>query len=74
MAVARAARGRAQGGADDAEDDRRHRHVLVAPGALAEHPLAHEHQYEQAGGERRLHNGQRGEQQCHDLQRPAQHG
>ena len=38
--VAGAARRRAQPGADHAEHDRRDRQVLVAPGVLAEHPLA----------------------------------
>ncbi len=52
--------------------DRADRHVLVAPGALAQHPLGEEHQHQQAGRERRLHDDQRSEQQRDDLQRPAE--
>jgi len=70
--MARAARRRAQARADHANHDRRHRDVLVASGVLAEHPLTQEHQYEQAGGERRLHHDQRREQQRDHLQRPAE--
>jgi len=46
--------------------------VLVASGVLAEHPLPHEHQHEQARGERGLHHDQRREQQREHLQRPAE--
>jgi hypothetical protein len=47
--------------------------MLVAPGMLAEHPLAEEQQHQQANRERRLHDHQRREQQRHHLQRPTQH-
>ena len=50
----------------------RDRDVLVAPGVLAQHPLAQEHQHEQAGRERRLHHHQRRQQQRQHLQRPAE--
>ena len=70
--MARAARRRTQPRADHTDHDRRHRDVLVAPGVLAEHPLAHEHQHEQAGGERGLHHHQRREQQREHLQWPAE--
>ena len=66
------ARRRAQRGADHAEHDRAHRHVLVAPGVLAEHPLGEEQQHQQARRERRLHDHQRRQQQRDDLQRPAE--
>jgi hypothetical protein len=62
----RVGRGR-QPRADHPENDRAHRQVLVAPGVLAEHPLGEEHQHEQAGGERRLHDHQRSQQQGHHL-------
>jgi len=70
--VARAARRRAQPRADHADHDRRHRDVLVGAGVLAKHPLAEEHQHEQAGRERRLHHHERREQQRDHLQRPAE--
>jgi hypothetical protein len=47
--------------------------MLVAPGVLAEHPLAEEQQHEQADGERRLHHHERCQQQRQHLQRPPQH-
>jgi hypothetical protein len=53
--------------------DREHRDVLAPPGALAEHALAEEQQHEQPHGHRRLYNHERHEQQCHYLQRPAEH-
>ncbi len=46
--------------------------MLIAPGVLAQHPLAEEQQHEQTGGESRLHHHQGGQQQSHDLQRPAE--
>lgn len=70
--MAGVARRRGQPGADDADNDRRHREVLRAPGVLVEHALREEHQHEQAGGQRRLHDDQRREQQRDDLQRPAE--
>jgi len=63
---------RAQPGADDAGDDRQHAEVLVATGALVEHPLAGEHQHEQPGGQRRLDHRERRKDQRQDLQREAQ--
>jgi hypothetical protein len=71
--VAGAAWGREQTGADHADHDGAHREVLVSAGVLAEHPLAEEHQHQQARGERWLHDHQGSEQQGHDLQRPAEH-
>jgi hypothetical protein len=68
-----AAIGRRERDAGDPDHDRRHREVLEAPGPLAEQALAHEHQHEQAGCERRLHDDQRRENQREDLQRPAEH-
>jgi hypothetical protein len=59
--------------AGDADHDRRHREVLEATGPLAEQTLAHEHQHQQAGGERGLHDDQRREDQRDHLQRPAEH-
>ncbi len=59
--------------AEHTQDDREHRHVLVAPGMLAEHALAEEQQHQQANRERRLHDHQRGEQQRQHLQRPPQY-
>lgn len=58
---------------DNADHDRRHRHVLRAPGVLVQHALREEHQHEQAGRERRLHDHQRREQQRDELQRPAEY-
>jgi hypothetical protein len=58
--------------ADHADHDRAHRQVLVPSGVLPEHPLSEEHQRQQAGGERRLDNHQRSQQERHDLQGPAQ--
>ncbi len=69
--MARAARWRAQTRPDHADHDRRHRDVLVATGVLTQHPLSQEHQHEQTGGERGLHDDQRRQQQCEHLQRPA---
>jgi len=63
---------RAEARADDADDDRQHGHVLVAAGALFEHPLAGEHQHQQPGGQRGLHDGQRRQHQRDDLQREAE--
>jgi hypothetical protein len=45
--------------AGDADDDREHRDVLVAPRALAEYALAEHQQHEQADRQRRLHHHQR---------------
>lgn len=70
----RAAGGRRQRGAEDAEEDRGHREVLVAPRPLAEHPLGDEHQHDKAGCEGRLHDDERRQQQGHDLQRKPQDG
>jgi hypothetical protein len=56
---------------DDADDDRRHRDVLHAPGVLVQHALREEHQHEQAGRQRGLHDDQRRQQQRDELQRPA---
>jgi hypothetical protein len=67
-----AARRSEQGRADHADHDREHRQVLVAPCALAQHALAQQQQHQQPGGERRLHDHERGQQQRHDLQRPAE--
>ncbi len=44
----------------------------MSAGVLAEHPLPHEHQHEQARGERGLHDDQRRQQQRDHLQRPAE--
>jgi hypothetical protein len=46
--------------------------MLGAPSMLAQHPLAQEQQHEQPGGERRLHDDQRREQQRQHLQRPTE--
>ena len=70
--VRRAERGSRQACADHADHDCADRQVLVAPGALAEHPLGEEHQHQQTAGERRLHDHQRGQQQREHLQRPAE--
>jgi hypothetical protein len=70
--VARVAWRSRQAGSHHPHDDRRHRQVLGAPGVLVQHPLREEHQHEQPGGERRLHDHQRREQQRDDLQRPAE--
>jgi hypothetical protein len=66
------ARRREQGSAEHADHDRDGRQVLVAPGVLAEYPLAQEQQHQQAGRERRLDNDQWRQQQSHHLERPAQ--
>lgn len=66
------ARRRREARADHADHDRPHREVLLAPGVLVQHPLSEQHQHEQAGGERGLHDHQRREQQGDDLQRPAE--
>jgi len=58
--------------AEHPEHDGRNRHVLVPACALSEHPLADEHQHEQAGRERRLHDHQRGQQERENLQRKAE--
>jgi hypothetical protein len=71
-AVAGDPRRRRQAGADHADHDRAHREVLAAPRVLVQHPLREEHQHEQAGCERRLHDDERREQQRDDLQRPAE--
>jgi hypothetical protein len=70
-AVAGVPRRRRQPGADDAKHDRGHRDVLVAPDVLVQHALREEQQHEQAGGQGRLHDDERREQQRDDLQRPA---
>jgi hypothetical protein len=70
--VMRVARRGSQGSAEDAEHDRRHRDVLVAPGVLSEHALSDEQQHQQARGERGLHDHQGREQQREHLQRPAE--
>lgn len=67
-----AARRREQARSDHAEHDRAHRHVLIAPGVLAEHPLGQEQQHQKAHRERRLHHHQRRQQQRHNLQREAE--
>jgi hypothetical protein len=69
-----AALGRGEGDPDDADEDRRHGEVLAPAGALVEHPLADEHQHQQAAGERRLHDDERREQQRDHLQREAENG
>jgi hypothetical protein len=61
-----------QRGADHAEHDRRHREILVASRVLVQHPLREEQQYEQSGGQRRLDDHQRSQQQSDHLQGPAQ--
>jgi len=66
-------RRRAQAGADDPDDDRRHRDVLVGSPALAQHALAGEQQHQQPHGHRRLHDYQRCQVDGQQLQRPAQH-
>jgi len=71
-AVAGAARGSEHGRADHAEHDRAHRRVLVSSGVLAQHALGEEHQHQQACRQRRLDHHERGQQQSHDLQRPAE--
>jgi hypothetical protein len=58
VAVRSAAIRGAQPRADDAQDDRAHRLVLAPPGVLAEHPLAQQHEHQQAGGQSRLHHRQ----------------
>ncbi len=65
-------RRRGQRRAEHAEHDRCHREVLIAPGVLAQHPLGEQQQYEQAGGERGLHDDQRRQQQGQDLEREAE--
>jgi len=67
----RAWRGR-QARPDHADHDRPHRQVLVPPGVLVQHPLAEEHQHEQARGECRLDDYERCQQQRDQLQRPAE--
>lgn len=59
--------GGSQGGAEDAEHDRRHREVLVAPSVLPEHALPDHQQHQQTRGERGLHDHQGREQQRDDL-------
>jgi len=61
--------GREQAGPDDAEGDREHARVLVAAGLLVQHALAGDHQHQQPGRERGLHDDKRREHQRHDLQR-----
>lgn len=70
--MSRRAWGGRQARPDHADHDRAHRQVLVSPGVLAQHPLAEEHQHEQARGERRLNDYERCQQQRDQLQRPAQ--
>lgn len=67
-----AAFGSAERCADDPDHDRRNGDSLALPGVLAEHAPPEEEQHEQPGGERRLHDDERGKQQRHDLQRPAE--
>lgn len=62
---------RAEGGAHDAQHDRRDGDVLAPPAVLVQQPLPEQQQHEQPGRERRLHDDQRGEQQREHLQRPA---
>ncbi len=71
-AVAGVAGRRRHARSDHADHDCRHRHVLGAPGVLVQHALREEHQHEQPGGQRRLDDHQRREQQRDDLQRPAE--
>ena len=71
-AVAGRSRRRGHACADHADHDRGHREVLAPSGVLAEHSLREEHQHEQPGGERRLHDDERSEQQRDYLQRPAE--
>ena len=71
-AVSRHAWGGRQARPDHADHDRPHREVLVSPGVLVQHPLAEEHQHEQARGERRLNDHERCQQQRDQLQRPAE--
>lgn len=70
--VGGAERRREQRCADDTDHDRAHRHVLVASGVLAEHPLGKEQQHEQTSCERGLNDGEWREQQRDHLQRPAE--
>jgi hypothetical protein len=72
LGVRGAPRRRGQTSADHAHDDREHRDVLVASGVLAQHPLGQEHQDQQAGRERRLHDNQGGQHEGDDLQREAE--
>jgi hypothetical protein len=58
--------------ADDTHDDRAHRLVLAPSGVLAEHPLTHQHEHQQAGGQSRLHHRQGRQHQRHHLQGPAE--
>jgi hypothetical protein len=67
------ARRRDHGGACDPDHDRGDREVLAPARPLSEHSLADEHEHEQAGCERRLHDHERREQQREHLQRPAEH-
>ncbi len=69
-----AARRSAERRSEHSQDDGCHRDVLTPSGVLAEHPLRHHQQHEQSGGQRRLHNGERGEQEGDHLQRPAEDG
>ena len=59
--------GRREARSDHTEHDRAHRYVLVASRVLAKHSLGEEHQHQQTGGKRRLHEDQRGQQQGHHL-------
>ena len=70
--VSGAARWGGERNAGHADRDREHARILVAPGVLAQHSLPQQHQYQQTGGERRLHDHQRSQQQGHDLQREAE--
>lgn len=72
--VVGAAAGRRKRDPGDPDHDRRHREMLTAACTLAQHPLAHDHQHEQACGERRLHDHERRVFEGDHLQRPAEHG
>ncbi|GAC1437506.1 MAG: hypothetical protein NVSMB51_11680 [Solirubrobacteraceae bacterium] len=52
--------------------DRCDRRELTRSGALAEQPLGGHQQHRQAERQRRLHDDQRRERKCEDLQRPAE--
>jgi hypothetical protein len=65
--VARGVRGRREGGTDHADHDRPDGQVLVATCVLAEQALGEEHQHQEAGGERRLDDHERGQHQGDDL-------
>lgn len=70
--VAAAAGRGGERGASDADHDRDHRDVLPPAGALAQHPLARDHEHEQPGRERGLDDDERREQQRSDLEGPPE--